>query len=448
MGWSDRWRAAGLALALATAPGWPAAAAPGADPSWTQPQKPFHIVGNIYYVGSKGLAAYLIASPEGHILIDGTVAENAALIEDNIKSLGFQLHDVRILLSNHAHHDHAGALAQLKKDTGAELFAAPADVWALEHGRPRGDNAANQTSWPPAKVDHLLRDGEIVRLGPIALSTVFTPGHTPGCTSWAMDLVERDTKHGVFFLCSLTVAGNVLVGNKAYPGIVADYRKSLKRLEAYNGADVVLTGHPEVTDVIGRHEAELGGDPDAWSDSGQLIHILDAATAELDAALGKPHPPNAPAVAAPGGTRWRNVVRTDDHFAVQFPGAPAVTQVRYDLDGGATVPARSYSVREGRIVYRLTVADASGRAIDREAVFRKVLQRLRRGGQQRTLVEARIRNFYGRQISVELPGGGRSIASVFIAGPRLYELEARAEAPDGPSAVGDLLHFQQALNLF
>jgi hypothetical protein len=142
------------------------------------------------------------------------------------------------------------------------------------------------------------------------------------------------------------------------------------------------------------------------------------------------------------------VIRTDEHFAVQFPEAPAVTQVRYDLDGGASVPARNYSVRRGRIVYRLTVADLSGRAMDREAVLRNVLQRLRRGGEQRTLVEARIRNFYGRQISVEQPGGGRSIASVFIAGSRLYELEGQAEGPDGASATGDLLRFQQTLNLY
>jgi metallo-beta-lactamase class B len=438
-----------LALAVAAAGASDAPAAVAYDRSaWTQPQAPFHIVGDVYYVGSKGLAAYLIASPQGHVLIDGTVAENAPMIEANITSLGFQLRDVKILLSNHAHHDQAGALAQLKKDTGAQLMASPGDVWALEHGRPRGDNPSAQTPWPPAKVDHLLRDGEIVRLGPIALTTVFTPGHTPGCTSWSMDLAERGAFHGVLFLCSLTVAGNVLVGNKAYPDIVADYRKSLKRLESYNGADVVLTGHPEVTDVLGRHEAEALGDPDPWSDSGQLIYILNDASAELDAALGKPQPPYIPVEPPIGPEGWRNVIGKEDRFALQFPATPVMTQARYDLDGRTNVPARTWTVQQGKVAYRLTVADVKERPLDREAVFRNVLQRIVRGGQLRTYAEARIKAFHGRQISVEQPDGGRSIASVFITADHIYELEARATAPDGRAATAALIHFQQNLNLY
>ena len=437
-----RWalNVAGVTLALALAA--PRVSLADDHPTWTQPQAPFRIVGNIYYVGSRGLAAYLITSPEGHILIDGTVAENAPLIEANIKALGFQLRDVKILLNNHAHHDHAGALAQLKKDTGAQLLASPGDVWALEHGRPRGDNPVSQTPWPPAKVDRLLRDGEIVRLGPIALNTLFTPGHTPGCTSWTMELRERDASYHVLFLCSITVAGNVLVGNKAYPAIATDYRKSLERLQSYNGAEVVLTGHPEVADVIGRHESQLMGDPDPWSDSGQLSYMLDSARAELDQGLGKPHRTSAP-IAKSKGSVWRDLVRPEDHFTAQFPGAPMMVRSRYDLGGHTSVPAQTYTAEWNKAAYRLTVADISGQTFDREAVIRTAIGRLVGDGKLRTYAEARIRLAHGRQISVERTDGGRSVASVFIAGNRLYELEGRAPGQDS----APLLRFQQMLNI-
>jgi len=432
--------------ALAALNGQPAAAY--SNPAWTQPQTPFHIVDDVYYVGSKGLAAYLITSPQGHILIDGTVAENAPMIEANIKALGYRLQDVKILLANHAHHDHAGALAQLKTDTGAQLLASPGDRWALEHGRARGDNTANLPPWPPVKVDRLLHDGEVINLGPIALTTLFTPGHTPGCTSWTLDVANGGLRSHVLFLCSLTVAGNVLVGNKAYPVIVADYRRSFERLDAYNAADIVLPGHPELTDVLGRHEAQLLGDPDPWDDSGQLGAILGEVSTELDKALGKRQAPYRAAEPPIGREGWRNVVHADDRFAIQFPQAPTMSKGRYALAGDASAPAKTYSAERGDVTYRLTVADLSGQAVDREAVFRKVIDRLCRGGKLRTYAEARIRAVFGRQISVERPDGGRSVASVFIDGNRLYELEATAAGPSGRAATSALIRFQQTLNLY
>jgi metallo-beta-lactamase class B len=439
---------AALAFSLALVFAGPGAARTYDDPAWTQPQTPFRIVGDIYYVGSKGLAAYLIASPQGHVLIDGTVAENVPMIEANIRQLGFRPEDVKVLLISHAHHDHAGGLAQLKTDTGAALWAAPGDRWALEHGQPRGDNPVNQTAWAPAKVDRLLHDGEVIHLGPIALSTVFSPGHTPGCTSWTLEAPERGQTYHVIFPCSLSVAGNVLSGNKAYPAIADDYRKTLDRLQEYNGAEVVLTAHPEVADVLGRHEAQLHGDKDSWSDSGQLGAILGDANAELDRALGKPQPPQAPAVVADAGSGWRSLIRTDEHFAIQFPAAPAEARGRYDLDSHTSAPARTYMAERGQVLYRLTVVDLSGSSIDREALFRTAIEGLSRGGTLRTYAEARIRAFFGRQISVERPDGGRTVASVFTAGKRFYEVEASAPGPDGRAASASLIRFQQTLNLY
>lgn len=432
--------------ALAALHAGPAAA--DSHPAWTQPQAPFHIVGDIYYVGSKGLAAYLITSPQGHILIDAPLAENAPMIEANIRALGFRLRDVKILLNNHAHHDHAGGLAQLKKDTGAELLASPGDQWALEHGRSRGDNTAHPPPWPAVKVDRLLNDGEIIRLGPIALTTLFTPGHTPGCTSWTMRAVERGETHQVLFPCSLTIAGNVLVGNKAYPGIVADYRKSFDRLEKFEAADVVLTAHPEVADVLGRHEAQRLGDPDPWSDSGQLGALLDTASAELDQALGRPRSPYVPVVPPLDDTGWRNVVEASDRFAIQFPKDPMMVRGPYDLDGRTRVRARTYAAERDKVVYRVTVADISGREVDREALFRRIVDRLSGGGTLRAYAEARIRTVFGRQISVEQPDGARSLASIFLTPDRLYELEAVAPASEGRAASARLIRFQQTLNIY
>lgn len=263
-----------------------------------------------------------------------------------------------------------------------------------------------------------------------------------------MDAAERGQAYAVIFPCSLTVAGNVLVGNKAYPAIAADYRRTLDRLQAYNGADVVLTAHPEVADVLGRHEAQLLGDKDSWGDSGQLGAILGDAGAELDRALGKPRRPNVPPITPADRSGWRNFARTDEHFAIQFPWAPAAAQGRYDLDGRTSVPARTYTAEQGQVVYRLTVADVSGRRVDREAVFRKAVERLARGGVVRTYAEARIRAIYGRQISVERPDGGRAVGAVFLGQGRLYELEASAPGPDGRAATASLIRFQQTLNLY
>ena len=450
MSWSYQTRLGGVTLALALAAGAPSAALADANPAWTQPQAPFHIVDDVYYVGSKGLAAYLITSPNGHILIDGTVDENAAMIEANIARLGFRMHDVKILLNGHAHYDHAGGLAQLKKDSGAQLLASPGDVWALEHGRSRGDNTAGLLPWPPVKVDRALKDGEVIRLGPIALTTLFTPGHTPGATSWTLPVTLDGEKRQVVFLSSLTVAGNVLAGNKAYPGIAADYRKTFDRLYKVHN-DIVLTEHPDFTDVLGRRESETRGDKRAWDDSGQLFHLVEDARADVDRTLGKPAARQVSAAAASpmkGRPGWRTIIYPEGRFVIDFPSAPTLVKGRYDLGGGMTVPARTYAVELNKVGYRLKVADLSGRTVDRQAVIRGAVDRLVRGGLTRTYVEARVRTAYGRQVSVERSGGARVIGSVFLMGDRLFELEAVAPGPQARNARAAMIRFQESLDIW
>ncbi len=274
------------ALIVALGAALAASSAGAAEPSWTRPVEPFRIVANVYYVGSEGLSAYLIVSPKGDVLLDGTLAENAPLIERNIEKLGFKPTDVKVLVASHAHNDHVGGLARLKQDTGASFWASAGDRWALEHGRHRGDTNYGVGTFPPVKVDHVLSDGETVRLGDIALTAILTPGHTPGCTTWSLPVREGGRALSVVFPCSTSVAGNILVGNRAYPGIVADYRASFARLKTLK-ADVVLPNHPDMADVLGREARRRGGDAKAFIDPGQLPKMVAATERAFDAGLAK-----------------------------------------------------------------------------------------------------------------------------------------------------------------
>ena len=231
-------------------------AAPASDPpAWTRPIAPFHIIGNVYYVGSEGLAAYLITTPKGAILLDGTMEANVPAIEANIKSLGVELSDVKILLNSHAHFDHADGLAHLKRDTGATMMAMKGDVWALENGKHFGDQNYVGT-FTPVKVDRVLADGEKVELGGVTMTALATPGHTSGCTTWVLPVRIKAGVKTVVFPCSMTVAGNKLVGNRQYPGIVADFRRTFDRMARLK-ADVVLPAHPELADVTTRKGDEF-----------------------------------------------------------------------------------------------------------------------------------------------------------------------------------------------
>ncbi|WP_258043092.1 subclass B3 metallo-beta-lactamase [Sphingomonas sp. NBWT7] len=237
-------------MLLASLLGAPATAQPD-PPAWTRPIAPFNLLGPIDYVGTEGLAAYLIRTPAGAILIDAPMAENAAAVERAIAARGVKLADVKLILLSHAHFDHAGGLAALKRATGARLIVGAGDADAVSTGVPPGETSYGVIRFPPANVDRAIRDGGRVALGGVTLTAIATPGHTPGCTSWTMRLQHRGKPLEVLFACSVTVAGNKLVGNRRYPGIAADFARSFDRLGALK-PDVVLPFHPETVDLIGR----------------------------------------------------------------------------------------------------------------------------------------------------------------------------------------------------
>jgi metallo-beta-lactamase class B len=255
-------------------------------PIWKRPTAPFQIVGPIWYVGTEGLSAYLIKTRAGAIVIDGTLAENVPAIERNIVAAGVRLRDVKLLLNSHAHFDHAAGLAQLKKDSGAKLVAGAADRAALDSGVPPGEVNYGVINFPAVKVDRPVRDGDQVRLGGVTLTAHATPGHTPGNTSWSMRVIENGRTLDVVFPGSLNVAGNRLVGNTRYPGIVADFRRSLRVMAAMK-ADVVLPGHPEAADVIGRGKRRAAGERDAFLAPDLLARTTAAAQLAFEAELTK-----------------------------------------------------------------------------------------------------------------------------------------------------------------
>lgn len=241
---------------------------------WSQATEPFKITDHIYYVGTRGLASYLLVSDGQAILLDGTLAKNAGPIEDNIRALGFKLEDVKIILNSHAHYDHAAGIAQLKHDTGATFMAMEQDKRALESGTPEGDTNYGIIRFPAVKVDKALHDGDVVALGDLRMTATLTPGHTKGCTTWSLTDTDAGAKRQVIFPCSISVAGNALVGNKGYPDIVKDFRTSFERLGTMK-ADIVLPSHPQVTGLFKQKARRDDGDNNAFVEPGLLHKIVE-----------------------------------------------------------------------------------------------------------------------------------------------------------------------------
>jgi metallo-beta-lactamase class B len=252
---------------------------------WNVPQKPFHVIGNIYYVGMAGVSAFLIVTPQGSILTDGGLPESAPFIEANIKALGFKLSDVKYLLNSHAHFDHSGGLAKLKADTGAKFVASTGDAPFLESGHiPYGPSSLIDTT--PIKVDRKVKDGDTLSLGGVTLTAHVMPGHTRGCTTWTMPLTEAGVTHKVMFFCSITVAGNPIAGKLAYPTIVDDYRASFARLKKMD-ADIFLAPHGGQFDMDRKLAKVKPGAPNPFIDAGALPRMVENAEAAFNKDLAR-----------------------------------------------------------------------------------------------------------------------------------------------------------------
>lgn len=267
-----------------------AAQAQTAAERWAAPAEPFNVIGDVYNVGSAGLAVWLIKTPAGAILIDGGMPYTPPQIEANLAKIGVKTSDIKILLNSHAHYDHAAGLAQMKKDTGAKFYASALDTPLLEDGYYPGRKGDAEVSFPPVKVDSQLRDGERVALGGVTLTAHITPGHTPGCTTWTMPVTEAGKAHEIVFFCSGSVAANVLVGPKiTYPGIVDDYRRTFRDARKIS-ADVFLAPHPEQFDFERKRDAlkanrAAGSSENPFVDPRAFTAALDNFQKQFEASL-------------------------------------------------------------------------------------------------------------------------------------------------------------------
>jgi metallo-beta-lactamase class B len=222
-----------------------------ANADWTEPFPPFKIAGNLYYVGSKGLANYLIATPQGHILINSDLEKNVPLIRASVEKLGFKFTDIKILLISHAHWDHNAASDTIKKLTGAKYMVMEADVSVVESGGKTDFQYSNVPAalYAPTQVDRVLHDSEEVKLGGAVLVAHLTPGHTKGCTTWTMKVQEAGKTYNVVIIGSPNVnPGYRLVNNTAYPQIAADYEKMFRVLKSLS-CDIFLGAHGNYFDL-------------------------------------------------------------------------------------------------------------------------------------------------------------------------------------------------------
>src|SRR5262245_31301907 len=230
------------------------------DPTWTEPFPPFHIAGNLYYVGSKGLANYLITTPQGHILINSDLEANVPMIRNSVEKLGFKFSDIKILLISHAHWDHDAGSALIKKLTGAKYMVMDADVPVVESGG-KSDFFYKTDLYPPAKVDRVLHDGDEVKLGDAVLVAHLTPGHTRGCTTWTMKVKEGGKTYEVVIVGSPNVnSGYKLVGNRLYPTIASDYERTFRVLKSLP-CDLFLGAHGSYFNMERKYARMQKGDP-------------------------------------------------------------------------------------------------------------------------------------------------------------------------------------------
>jgi metallo-beta-lactamase class B len=215
------------------------------------PVEPFRIAGNIYYVGSNDLTSYLIVTPRGNILIDSGMKEMVPQVKDNIEKLGFKLSDIKIILNSHAHFDHAGGIAEIRRLTGAKFLASQMDAPLLERGGKGDPNFGDKYPFESIKPDETFRNGKQVRLGGTMLTANITSGHTKGCTTWTTTVRDAGQNFNVIFVCSVSSPGYKLVNNKDYPDIEADYISSFVWFKNAK-VDIFLGSHAGFFDLEGK----------------------------------------------------------------------------------------------------------------------------------------------------------------------------------------------------
>jgi metallo-beta-lactamase class B len=252
-------------------------APPPVQQDWTEPFPAFCIAGNLYYVGSKGLASYLITTPEGHILINSNFEGSVPMIRASVESLGFKFNDIKILLISHAHSDHCAGSATIKQLTGAKYMVMEGDVDVVESGGKNDFQYGNDRTslYAPTKVDRVLHDGDRVKLGDATLTARLTPGHTKGCTTWTMIVNDGLKQRDVVIIGSPNVnPGYKLVGNTAYPRITEDFEKTFRVLKSLP-VDYFLGAHGSYFGLEEKYPRFITGNVTAFFDPRGYKNYVD-----------------------------------------------------------------------------------------------------------------------------------------------------------------------------
>ena len=234
---------------------------------WSKPYQPFRIAGNLYYVGTYDLACYLITTPKGNILINTGLAGSAAQLKSNIERLGFKFRDTKILLTTQAHYDHLGAMAAIKKQTGAQLMVDEKDAGVLLDGG-SSDYAlgGKGSTFKPVRADRLLRDGDTVRLSKMQLVMLHHPGHTKGSCSFLFTVTDGRESYRVLIANMPTIVTEKPFANiTAYPGIATDYAYTLKAMKNIS-FDIWLASHASQFRMHDKHQPGDAYNPAAFKD--------------------------------------------------------------------------------------------------------------------------------------------------------------------------------------
>ena len=242
--------------------------------AWNKPREPFKIFGTTYFVGTDGLSAILIAGDAGHILLDGGLEQSAAVIDANIRKLGFKTQDVALIVNSHGHFDHAGGINALQRASGAMVAASPSGADALRRGENTVDDpqygfGKADNAFPPVKNVKVIKDGETLSVGNLSITAIFTPGHTPGSTTWTWKACEGKQCLNIVYADSISAVAAPGFKFTADPEVVTKFRRSISRLSELP-CDIVVSTHPSATslDEKIKKRAERTDGPDPFVDQG------------------------------------------------------------------------------------------------------------------------------------------------------------------------------------
>ncbi len=237
------------------------------DPEWSKPYPPFRIAGNLYYVGTYDLACYLIVTPQGNILINTGLADSAPMIKANIEALGFKFADIKILLNTQAHYDHMGAMAAIKRMTGAKMMIDEGDAGVVaDGGRSDYSTGGNESTYAPVQIDRLLHNGDTIKLGGMQLVILHHPGHTKGSCSYLFDVRDNTRSYRVLIANMPTIVTDKNFADiPTYPNIAKDYAYTLGAMKKLS-FDIWLASHASQFDLQSKHKPGDNYNPAAFMD--------------------------------------------------------------------------------------------------------------------------------------------------------------------------------------